>query len=785
MTTSTAATDVVDRLLAAPGRRERVLHTHVVPARPGEQVDWPGWADAGLVAALERVGVRRPWRHQVDVAELAHAGRDVVVATGTASGKSLGYLLPALTAVVEGSRTPNGRGATALYVTPTKALAADQLAAIEALDVPGVRAATYDGDTPPDERRWVREHAGYVLTNPDLLHHSLLPGHARWAGFLRRLRYVVLDECHQYRGLFGSHVAAVLRRLRRVAARYGADPVFVLASATTSDPHRTGQRLVGRPVTAVTVDFSRRGATRFLLWEPPLMPGGGERGAPTRRTVTAETADLLADLVSDGVRTLAFVRSRRGAESVAMTTRRLLAEVDPGLPARVAAYRGGYLPEERRALERAVRSGDLLGVASTNALELGIDLAGLDAVLVAGWPGTRASLWQQAGRAGRAGQDALAVLLARDDPLDTYVVHHPEALFGRPVEATVLDPDNPYVLAPHLCAAAAELPLREDDLELFGPTAPDVVEALVARGMLRRRPAGWFWTRQERAGDLADLRGAGGEPVRVVEGATGRVLGSVDAAASHHTVHPGAVYLHQGATYVVESLDLAEHVALVRADDPDWTTQARDVTQITVLAERRSESWGAVRLSFGTVEVTSQVTSFLRRDVLSGAVLGEEPLDLPPRTLRTAAAWWTLPPDLLARHGVAADDVPGAAHAAEHAAIGMLPLVATCDRWDLGGVSTALHPDTGLPTIFVHDAHPGGAGFAERGFEAAATWLAATAEAVAACECETGCPSCVQSPKCGNGNEPLDKAAALRLLAATLAQARGVPARRAEAGTPD
>ena len=777
------SSDPVARLLAAPGRRARVTHEHVVPARSGEHAEWPSWADEDLVRALARSGVTAPWRHQVEAAEAAWAGEDVVVATGTASGKSLAYLLPALTAVAEGSRVASGRGATALYVAPTKALAADQHASVESLAVPGVRAATYDGDTPPEERRWVRDHAGYVLTNPDLLHHSLLPGHAHWRAFLRALRFVVLDECHLYRGLFGSHVAAVLRRLRRVAARYGADPVFVLASATASDPETTAERLVGRPVRAVSEDTSRRGATRFLLWEPPLVPGGGEHGAPTRRSVTAETAELLTDLVTDQVRTLVFVRSRRGAEAVAMNARRLLADVDASLPDRVAAYRSGYLPEERRTLERRLHDGELLGLASTNALELGIDVAGMDAVVVAGWPGTRASLWQQAGRAGRRGDDALAVLVARDDPLDTYVVHHPEAVFGRPVEATVLDAANPYVLAPHLCAAAAEIPLQEADLDLYGPAASPVLDSLVARGLLRRRPGGWFWTSQERASDLADLRGVGGEPVRVVESGTGRVLGSVDEAAAHHSVHEGAVYLHQGLPYVVEHLDLADHVALVRQDDPDWTTQARDVTDIAVLSEQLETWWGRVRLVLGTVEVTTQVTSFLRREVTTGAVLGEQPLDLPSRTLRTTAVWWTVPPDVLAAFGVAPEDVPGAAHAAEHAAIGLLPLVATCDRWDLGGVSTAMHPDTGLPTIFVHDAAPGGAGFSERGWQAAATWLSATADAITDCECEQGCPSCVQSPKCGNGNSPLDKEGARRLLAATLAEAPPPPARR-EAESP-
>ncbi len=759
----------LETLLAAPGRTGRLTHVERVPARAARHAPWPGWADPRLVAAWRARGVQRPWAHQAAAAESARAGRHVVLATGTASGKSLAYLLPALTAVAEGTGPagaggPAGRGATVLYLAPTKALAQDQLRVLRALDAPGLHAAAYDGDTPPDERERVRAHATYVLTNPDMLHRSVLPGHARWASFLRALRYVVVDEVHGYRGVFGSHVAQVLRRLRRVCARYGADPVFVLASATVAEPAASAARLTGLPVEAVTDDGSPRGGTAFALWEPPLSPGGGEQGAPLRRTTTAEAADLLADLVLAGTRTLAFVRSRRGAEAVAMTTRRLLEEVEPGLARRVAAYRGGYLPEERRALEAALSGGDLLGVATTNALELGLDVSGLDAVLLAGWPGTRASLWQQAGRAGRAGQQALAVLIGREDPLDTYLVHHPEAVFGRPVEATVLDPDNPYVLAPHLCAAAAELPLGPEDLELFGPAAAGVLDALVAAGRLRRRPTGWFWTRRERACDLADIRGTGGPPVRLCEPATGRLLGTVDAAAAHASVHEGAVYVHQGDTWLVRSLDLEEHVALLERAEPDHTTTARDVTDLRVLETSTRVPWGAAELCFGSVEVTHQVVSYLRRRVLTGEVLGEVPLDLPARHLRTRAAWWAVPEEHLVRAGLAPGDVAGAAHAAEHAAIGLLPLVATCDRWDVGGVSTPLHPDTGRATVFVYDGHPGGAGFAERGFAAAEEWLRATRDAVAACACASGCPSCVQSPKCGNGNEPLDKAGAVRLL---------------------
>ena len=734
-----------------------VTHVEHVPARVGRTEEWPSWCPPLLTEAFAGRGVTRPWTHQVEAAELAWSGNSVVVATGTASGKSLAYQLPTLSALLADER------ATALYLSPTKALAADQLRTLVELALPGVRPSAYDGDTPLEERDWVRAHSRFVLTNPDMVHRGILPGHARWASFLRRLRFVVIDECHTYRGVFGSHVAAVLRRLRRICARYGASPVFVLASATVSSPEASAERLVGVPVTAVTHDGSPRGATTFALWEPPLGPPRGENGAPVRRSAVAETADLLTDLVVSGARTLAFVRSRRAAEVVAVTARRTLGEVAPELSERVAAYRAGYLAEERRAVERALLDGSLLGVAATNALELGVDVSGLDAVILAGYPGTLASLWQQSGRAGRSARDALAVLVARDDPLDTYLVHHPQAVFGRPVEATVLDPLNPYVLGPHLCCAAAELPLTATDIALFGgPAAQAVVDDLVERGLLRRRPAGWYWTSRERP--TADIRGTGGDPVSVVEADTGRLLGTVDASAAHGTVHAGAVYLHQGETYVVDELDLDASVALVHAEDPPWSTHARDVTDVQVVSVVRSIDAGPVRLGLATVDVTQQVVSFLRRRQPGGEVLDEVPLDLPARQLRTTAVFYTVTPDALETAGITAADVPGAAHAAEHAAIGLLPLVATCDRWDIGGLSTALHPDTGLPTVFVYDGHQGGAGFAERGFEAVTTWLRATREAIAACGCDTGCPSCVQSPKCGNGNDPLDKAKAVLLL---------------------
>ena len=701
-----------------------------------------------------------PWRHQTEAAELAWAGAHVVIGTGTASGKSLGYQLPALAALLT---DPSAR---VLYLAPTKALAGDQLRTVQQLDLPGIRAARYDGDTPPPERDWARQYASLLLTNPDMLHRGVLPQHARFRSFLRGLRFVVVDECHSYRGVFGSHVAQVLRRLRRICAHYGATPVFVLASATVREPQRSAQRLTGLPVCAVTSDGAPRGPLTFALYEPPLSAIGDDGGTGVRRSANAEVADLLADLVIDGARTLAFVRSRRSAETVAAMARRSVAEVSATLADSVAAYRAGYLAEERRALEAAVQSAELLGVATTSALELGIDVAGLDAVLLTGWPGTVASLWQQAGRAGRDGEPALAVFVARDDPLDTYLVTHPEALFGRPVEATVLDPANPYVLGPQLECAAAELPLAEADLVLFDGAEP-VLADLVDRGRLRRRASGWFWTRHGERPDV-DLRGSGGGVVTLVEQETGRLLGSVDHAAADHSVHTGAVYLHQGVSYVVQELDLAAQVALLVADEPDWTTAARSVTDIALLRTIRSVPGDGVTLGFGEVEVSTQVVSYLRNRIGTGAVIDETPLSLPRHELRTTAVFVTVADEVLAAAGIGDAAVPGAAHAAEHAAIGLLPLFATCDRWDIGGVSTARHADTGVATIFVYDGHAGGAGFAEQGFARAPQWLRATRDAIAACGCEHGCPSCVQSPKCGNGNEPLDKAGAVQLLNAAL-----------------
>lgn len=754
---------------AADDRPPSLLHVAEMPARAARTARWPSWVRPEIVAALNTHGIEAPWSHQVEAAELAWAGRDVVISTGTASGKSLAFQLPILQALAGDAR------ARALYLSPTKALGHDQLRTAHALTAAtaglhDVAPTAYDGDAPPEVRRFARERSRWLFSNPDMVHLSLLRNHARWAVFLRGLRYIVVDECHYYRGIFGSNVAMVLRRLLRLCDRYSMNgtpgPTVILASATTAAPGRTAADLIGRPVAEVTDDGSPQGSRTIALWEPELRADvHGENGAPVRRPAAGEAARMMADLIAEGARTLTFVRSRRSAELTALGTRARLADIAPDLAETVESYRAGYLAEDRRALERALAEGELRGLAATNALELGIDISGLDAVILAGFPGTVASFWQQAGRCGRRGQGALVVLVARDDPLDTYLVHHPDALLGKPVERVVTDPTNPYVMGPQLLCAATELPLTEDEVSAW--QADEVVRALVEDGLLRHRAGRYFAAAGVDPHPEVDIRGTSGGQVAIVESGTGRLLGSTDAGQAPSTVHPGAVYLHRGETYLVDSLDFEDRVAFVHAEDPGYATFARELTDITVTGDGERVSYGAVTMGLVPVSVTRRVIGYLRR-AASGEVIDFVELDMPERVLPTIAAMYTITPEELADNGIELSRVPGSLHAAEHAAIGLLPLVASCDRGDIGGLSTAIG-EAGLPTVFVYDGHPGGAGFAERGYRLATTWLHATLDAIRACECAHGCPSCVQSPKCGNGNDPLDKAGAMRVLQVVLA----------------
>jgi DEAD/DEAH box helicase domain-containing protein len=761
--------DLLAAALAGTAADEHPLrHVAELPPRSGRPHSWPAWAEPDVVRAFTDRGVSSPWSHQSAAAELAHAGRHVVVSTGTASGKSLAYQLPVLNALATDPR------ARVLYLSPTKALGHDQLRAAHALTaaIPrlhDVAPTAYDGDSPPEVRRFARERSRWLFSNPDMIHLSILRNHARWAVLLRGLRFVIVDECHYYRGVFGSNVAMVLRRLLRLCARYSSTPTVIFASATTDEPGATAAELIGLPVEEVTEDGSPQGARTVALWEPALRTDLlGENGAPVRRSAGSEAARMMADLVAEGAQTLTFVRSRRAAELTALGTQARLDEIAPELSGKVASYRAGYLAEDRTALERALAEGRLRGLATTNALELGVDIAGLDAVVLAGFPGTVASFWQQAGRSGRRGQGALVVLIARDDPLDTYLVHNPAALLGKPVERVVIDPANPYILGPQLLCAATEMPLDEAEVRDFG--APEVAEGLIDDGLLRRRNGKYFPAVGLEPHGEVDIRGSSGGQVVIVEADTGRLLGSTGVGQAPASVHPGAVYLHQGESYVVDSLDLEDAIAFVHAEDPGYATFAREITDITATGTGERAQFGPVTLGLVPVTVTHQVVGYLRRR-LSGEVIDFIELDMPEHTLATTAVMYTVTEEALLRKGIDAPRIPGSLHAAEHAAIGLLPLVASCDRGDIGGLSTAVGPDpAGLPSVFVYDGYPGGAGFAERGFRQVRTWLGATAAAIAACECPRGCPSCVQSPKCGNGNDPLDKAGAVRVLQLVLAE---------------
>lgn len=752
-----------DRLLEVLEQRaDGLVHVERIPSRPARFAD--------LVPPLpERLAPhvphRRLWVHQAEAIALARAGTHVAVATGTASGKSLCFQLPIAEAVTEPIA-----GGTALLIGPTKALAQDQLRALAALGVPDLVAATYDGDTTPEARTWARTNANVILTNPEMLHCGLLPHHERWATYLHRLRYVVVDELHTFRGVFGSHVAHVLRRLRRLCARYGSDPTFVFASATIGDPSGLASALIGAPVAEVTDDGSPRGERLVALWNPPLV----DAGSGARVSAHKVTASLVADLVAAEHRTIAFCRSRRGTEVVAADAQRRLG---PTFAGAVRPYRGGYLAGERREIEAELFSGRLRGVVATSALELGVDVGGLDACVLDGFPGTIASLWQQAGRAGRAQQRSLAVLVAGDDALDQYLMSHPAEVFTRPPEPAVVNPANPFVLDAHLACAAYETPLAPEDARWWGDDVlADGVRRLVLDDRLKIRSATRL-TRFGGAGPRAvwaargfpshgvGLRSGGGREVRICR-ADGTLVGTVDEGRAPEVVHPGAVYLHQGVAWRVQELDLSDGSAIVERSDGSEMTQARSQVHISVLGTERTRSVGRAELSLGTVEVTSQVTGYQRRDVASGEVLGVVDVDLPPSRLVTRSFWYAIPTGLLRRAGLAPATWPGTLHAAEHTAIGMLPLFTICDRWDVGGVSTPWSTDLGSPAIFVYDGYPGGAGIAELGYDAAHRHLAATLETLVRCPCADGCPSCVQSPKCGNLNEPLDKAGAIALLEA-------------------
>ena len=765
-----------------------LVHVERLPARPARTAALARPLPDRVQALLAHDAL---WSHQAEAIDLARDGHSVAVATGTASGKSLCYQVPIAEAVATGLRP-----ATALLVFPTKALAHDQLRSLVRLQVPRLVAATYDGDSSKEERTWARRNANVLLTNPEMLHAGLLPHHERWATFLKRLQYVVIDELHVLRGVFGTHVAHLLRRLRRLCHHYGAEPTFIFSSATIGRPGRLASELCGLDVAEVLDDGSPRGERLVALWNPPRLPADTvvplrrdehgwevdeaaaqldppDDGVGARVSPNVETAALVGELVRHQRRTIAFCRSRKGTEVVAADARRRLPR---RLSDAVRPYRGGYLAEERREIEAALFGGDLRGVVATTALELGVDVGGLDACVLNGFPGTVASFWQQAGRAGREGQESLAVLVAGQDQLDQWFVANPTQLFSRPPEPAVINTANPFVLLPHLACAAHELPLRRGDERWWGELLEDGVRRLVLDDQLRVRDRGRgamaepvaTWAGRGWPTHGVGLRSGGGREYRICT-PDDELVGTVDAGRAFSQVHPGAVYLHQGRSWRVAELDLDDRRATVVPDEGDTSTSARSETSIRPLEEDQRRRVGPLELAVGAVEVTTQVTGYQRRDLRTGEVVERVELDLPPTHLLTRAFWYSVPHAVLEAAGVEPGDAPGALHAVEHAAIGLLPLFTICDRWDVGGVSTLHQPEVDGPAIVIYDGYQGGSGIAELGFECADRHLAATLDVVERCACDAGCPSCVQSPKCGNGNEPLHKQAAIQLLRAVLA----------------
>ena len=726
---------------------EEVVYRGLEPAREARVEQLPSDLDPRVASTLTANGITALFRHQAEAWEAAGRGENVVVTTGTASGKSLAFNLPVLDAI---AREPKTR---ALYLYPTKALAQDQLRALATLGVKGVKPAIYDGDTPA-ERRWqIRKWSNLILTNPDMLHVGVLPHHDRWGDVLHNLRYVVIDEAHVYRGVFGSHVANVLRRLRRLARIYDAEPQFLLASATIANAGELAAALTGEPARVVERDSSPNAEREIVIWNPPLLDQElGQRASPL-----GEAARLLSQLTSQGLRTICFAKSRKAAELIhRFTTQRVNAET----ARRLTPYRAGYTPAQRREIEERLVSGDLLGVTATDALELGIDIGLLDCAISVGFPGTVASLRQQWGRAGRRGR-GLAVLVASEDALDQFFAREPEALLNRRVEAAILDHANPRILDPHVLSAAFEAPLSGDDAETLGS------EALVRAAELaelEETQAGFVWKGRDYPAARVSLRSGDTDAFSVVEGETGTLLGLVERDRAYSTVHEGAVYLHLGEQYVVEALDLENRVALVAPAAVDWYTQVKKETETVIESSERSERKLGVDLHFGRVSVTEQVIAYARKSVRDGSTIEVVPMLMPETTFETEAVWFCPEPE----HLEDLERMPvllGTLHAAEHALIALLPLWAMCDRWDIGGLSTNVHFQTGRPTIFVYDGHAGGVGITARGFDRFEDWAEDTLRLLERCPCTSGCPSCVQSPKCGNLNEPLDKSGARTLLA--------------------
>ncbi|MBN1995591.1 MAG: DEAD/DEAH box helicase [Anaerolineae bacterium] len=768
--------DFIKHLKEQSFYQDQIAHVERISARSAQYTLLERPLLRPLVEAVKAGGTARLYSHQAQAIDAIRAGQDVVVATGTASGKTLCYNLPALEAILLNAQT------RAIYLFPTKALAQDQLRVLKnmvghlkqtapapknapSMTVP--RFGTYDGDTPQSSRGRLRREGHIILTNPDMLHVGILPNHTLWGQFLKNLKFVVVDEAHIYRGVFGSHVAVVFRRLARLSQLYGSQPQFICCSATIANPGEHIKRLTGRKPVVVADDGSPRAPKQFVLWNPPFL----DDKKTARRSPNSEAANLFVEMARRDVRNITFTKARVVAELILNYARQTLNRTDPELKDRLASYRAGYLPEQRREIEQALFQGQLTGVTATSALELGVDVGNLDATVSVGYPGTVASLWQQAGRAGRGKSGSLAVLVGLDNPLDQYFMRHPAQLFGRPHEHALIDPGNVYILEQHLPCAAHEHPLTPADEILFGRGFVEAMVNLEERGVLtyQAEQDKWHYRGRDYPAERVSIRSIGRRPVALVDGSKKfKRLEEMDEVSAYSRVHPGAIYMHQGESYLVTELNLEKGQAVLVPARVDYYTQPRELSDIHIIRSLRHRQLKMATVYWGAVRVAQEVVGYKRVRQFSEANLGETPLEMPTNTFETRALWWDVPVEWakhLARRGW---DFMGGLHAVEHAAIGLLPLFAMCDRWDIGGLSTPMHPDTEKPQIFIYDGYPGGVGITEQGFNLLADLWAATLAAIKDCPCDDGCPSCIYSPKCGNNNEPLDKRAAIWILESLL-----------------
>ncbi len=750
---------VIKELKTLPTYSGQIVHLERIPPRRACYAELEKILDDSLAVCLKNKGLLPLYSHQVEAIDKIRRGLNVMVATSSASGKSLCYNIPIMEALL------NEPSSCALYLFPTKALAQDQLRGLSELFYPEfIKAdelATYDGDTPTSERAAIKKKARLILSNPDMLHIGIMPNHKSWLRFFKQLRYVVVDEAHIYRGVFGSQVANILRRLRRLCSIYGSRPQFILSSATVANSGLHASRLAGLDFCVIDSDGSPHGGKDFAFWNPPFI----DEARGIRRSANSEAAGLSSELISRDIRTLTFARTRKLTELIYNYSKQRLSEISPGHSKKIKPYRAGYLPQERRQIEKELFKGELDGVVATNALELGIDIGDLDATVLTGYPGSIASTWQQAGRSGRRGHRSLSFLIGLDNPLDQYYMRHPKDFFGKSCENALVNPENSYILASHLLAAAWEWPLDKSDERLFGPSFMTMLEELEEKRLLKKRRGRWHI-----ASSLAspahqiNIRATSGKNYSLIDIETDSLLETVEDSIAFLVVYPGAIYLHQGETYLVVELDIEKRTAYVKPVAVNYYTQARDMTELNIKSIKKRKKVGRVNVYLGEVEVVVTVVGYKKKMQFTEEVLGDEELVLPPNRFNTIALWFDLPGGLDKRVDSDGLDLHGGLHATEHAAIGILPLFALCDRNDIGGVSTPLHPDTGKAAVFIYDAYPGGVGISELGYDEIESLWRATIKTIVECPCKDGCPSCIQSPKCGNNNHPLDKEAALMIL---------------------